>query len=262
MKQVAQLARGAPEFRLRHRELCRGNPRSWACGAALFLTIMLRALQAEAVPESRPALLGTGPESFVNLIDAEALMAKGQRDAWVMFQCTITNDGRVGPVISYSVSPDSELLKAEVSRQLKKARFIPAIYKGRPTHAGMAGTVLFVVAEGKPRVRVYQNQDMDELKRGADFIAPQAVHDPSARQMPAYPGHAGLLGIGGSVVLQHSVDASGKTTDLRVISENPPGHRFGANAWHRVKRLTWLPAYRSGKPTASVTVFEFRFHGR
>ena len=38
---------------------------------------------AEDLPEIRPALIGSGPGSLVNLIDAQALFLKGQRDAWM-----------------------------------------------------------------------------------------------------------------------------------------------------------------------------------
>jgi hypothetical protein len=44
-------------------------------------------LNSETLPDRRPALPGAGPGSLVNLIDAEALFQKGQRDAWVMFDC-------------------------------------------------------------------------------------------------------------------------------------------------------------------------------
>jgi hypothetical protein len=52
-------------------------------------------LRAENLPEMRPALIGSGPNSLVNLIDTEGLFRKGQRDAWVMFNCVLLGDGNV-----------------------------------------------------------------------------------------------------------------------------------------------------------------------
>ncbi|HEV2839852.1 MAG TPA: hypothetical protein VGW39_00865 [Chthoniobacterales bacterium] len=57
--------------------------------------VRLGDLQAETLPDRRPALPGSAPGSLVNLIDAEALFQKGQRDAWVMFECGVAGDGLV-----------------------------------------------------------------------------------------------------------------------------------------------------------------------
>lgn len=143
------------------------------------------------MPDRRPALVGSGPDSLVNLIETQALMQKGQHDAWVMFRCVVGPDGRVGEVITYRVSPEADLLKQEVSRRLKKARFTPPVYNHHWTYASVSGTVVFVISQGQPRLRVYENQEMDELKRGSDFIAPRPVYVPiSPPSNVGYPGHA------------------------------------------------------------------------
>jgi hypothetical protein len=38
-----------------------------------------RAAQGKTLPDRRPALIGSGPRSLVNLIDVQNLMQKGQR---------------------------------------------------------------------------------------------------------------------------------------------------------------------------------------
>ncbi len=212
------------------------------------------------LPDRRPALVGSGPDSLVNLIETQALMQKGQHDAWVMFRCMVGPDGRVGEVITYRVSPEADLLKQEVSKRLKKARFIPPVYHHHWTYASVSGTVVFVIAKGKPHLRVYENQEMDELKRGSDFIAPQPVYVPnSPPSNVGYPGHADLLDMPGTVTLRHSVDAEGKTTDLKVVKETPVGENFGDTALAAVRAINFLPAYRNGKPTASTLTVDFRF---
>src|SRR5947207_8455410 len=85
-------------------------------------------LPAEDLPQMRPAMIGSGPGSLVNLIDTEALFRKGQRDAWVMFECAILGDGVPRPTDFFTASPDSDLLKNEVRRRLRQTRFIPAVY--------------------------------------------------------------------------------------------------------------------------------------
>jgi pantoate kinase len=60
------------------------------------------------------------------------------------------------------------------------------------------------------------------------------------------------------VKVRHSLDASGKTIDVRVISEIPAGQGFGEAAARAIRSRLYLPAYRNGKPTACAITFEFR----
>jgi len=229
--------------------------------ASLFLPIVVlalrvvcpHALQAETLPERRPAQLGSGPGSLVNLIDVEALFQKGQRDAWVMFECGVAGDGIVFGSDFFTSSPDSGLLKNEVRRRLRQTRFIPAVYNHKRTEAWFAGTAVFVVAKGRPHLRIYANQDLDEIRRGADFVAPQFINVPNhyITGLPNYPYAAKHTEVGGVLKLRHSVDANGKTTDVQVMSENPPGYGFGDYLKKALPLVDFLPGYRNGKPTAT-----------
>jgi len=229
--------------------------------AALFLIVVVLALlvvcphelRAETLPERRPAQPGSGPGSLVNLIDVEALFQKGQRDAWVMFECEVAGDGIVFGSDFFTSSPDSGLLKNEVRRRLRQTRFIPAVYNRKRTYAWFAGTVVFVVANGRPHLRLYANQDLDEIKRGADFVAPQLifVQNHYISDLPNYPTAARHAEVGGVLKLRHSIDVNGKTTGVQVISERPPGYGLGDYLTKAVPLLDFLPAYRNGKPTAA-----------
>ena len=224
---------------------------------ALFVTLATAA-GAQSLPERRPALLGSGPESLVNLIDAGELMKNGQEDAWVMFNFTVGVDGRAGQVVLYRVSPGADLLKREVSRNLKRAKFIPAIYMGRLTSAGVFGTAIFVAKNGRPHLRIYENQEMEELKRGSDFIAPQTIRSPYS----FYPNRAGYLGLGATVQIRLRVEADGTTTEVKALSSTRPEENFASNAESFIRRSTFLPGYRNGRPVASVITFDFRYFGR
>jgi hypothetical protein len=229
--------------------------------ASLFLTVVVLALgvlcphklQAETLPERRPAQVGSGPGSLVNLIDVEALFQKGQRDAWVMFECAVAGDGIAFGSDFFTSSPNSNLLKNEVRRRLRQARFIPAVYNHKRTHAWFAGTAVFIVANGRPHLRLYANQDLDEIKRGADFVAPQLIYVPNhyISNFPDYPSAAKHAEVGGVLKLRHSVDANGKTTGVQVMSELPPGYGFGDYLKKALPLVDFLPGYRNGKPTAT-----------
>ena len=210
-------------------------------------------LRAESLPDRRPAMIGGGPGSLINVIDVDKLMKQGQRDAWVMFQCAVAPDGVVYGSDFFTASPDSNLLKNEVRRRLRQTRFIPAVYDHKRVSAWFAGTVVFVVANGRPLLRIYANQDLDEIRRGADFVAPQFIRIPNRFRLdyPKVPAVTKRHDAAGFVKLRHTVDANGKTTDVKVISEQPPGYEFGAYTTKLVPLLDFMPGYRNGKATAS-----------
>lgn len=205
-------------------------------------------------------MIGAGPGSLVNLIDANKLFQEGQRDAWVMFECAILADGVALGSDFFTASPDARLLKNEVRSRLRQSRFIPAVYNHKRTSAWFAGTVVFVVANGKPHLRIYANQDLDEIKRGTDFVAPQLVYIPNHDylNMPKMPTAAVGDYAAGVVKLRHSVDANGKTTDVQVISE-PSGYGMGDYLKKALPRVGFLPGYRNGRPTASTYTLTWWF---
>src|SRR5215212_301990 len=73
--------------------------------AAALLFLSFGSLSAETLPEFRPALLGHGRRSMVNLINAESLMKRGQGDAIVMFSCGVS-----ALATAIRCSPNSRLL--------------------------------------------------------------------------------------------------------------------------------------------------------
>jgi len=179
-------------------------------------------VRAEDLPEIRPALIGSGPGSLINLIDAQALFQKGQRDAWVMFECAVLGDGIASGGDFFTASPNSNLLQNEI--------------------------------------RIYANQDLDEIKRGADFVAPQMIDVPTNYYLnfPKTPTAAVRDDAAGVVKVRHSVDANGKTTNVEVISE-PAGSQTGEYLKKALPRLDFTPGYRNGRPTAATYTFTWWF---
>lgn len=224
------------------------------------LSLCAARLPAENLPQMRPALIGSGPGSLVNLIDTEALFRQGQRDAWVMFECGVAGDGIAFGSDFFTASPDAGLLKNEVRRRLHQTRFIPAVYNHKRTSAWFAGTAVFVVANGKPHLRIYANQDLEEIRRGADFVAPQFIDVPNHYyfNLPKTPTAAIRDDAAGVVKLRHSVDANGKTTNVEVVSE-PSGYQMGDYLKKVLPLVDFLPGYRNGKPTASTYTLTWWF---
>jgi TonB family protein len=205
------------------------------------------------LPMYRPILLGTGPESLINRIDAADLIRKGQKDGAIMFSCSVKKDGSVLSVSTYRGTPDSKLLEQEILRKLSAAanpKFIPAVYNHIPVDAIYYGTVTFAIVNGNPRLRIFSNQERAELAKESDFIGPQpfwggdsrfgGFHYPSPEDAPVQ--------VDGSAELEVKVDAAGNLQDLKLLSEQPPFLGFGEAAFDDLSKAKFIPAFRNGKP--------------
>ncbi len=125
------------------------------------------------LPLYRPALLGVGPNSVINRMDTQDLIKKGQKDGSVMFCCSVTKKGEIANTWTYRGTPGSLLLEQELVRRLDQTLFVPAVYSRELVHVLFYGTVTFSIANGKPRLRIFANQEAAELKKESDFVGPQ-----------------------------------------------------------------------------------------
>jgi len=233
------------------------------CSLALVLvsSLLLPRARAEALPEMRPALLGHHKRSLINLINADALMKRGQGDAIVMFSCGVSALGFGYGMQVFRGTPKSEALQQELLGRARQAQFEPAVYGGVKRGAWIDGTVVFAIVDGKPRVRIFLNQEESELNRNTDFIAPQLVFLPGNtkykgfRYPPAAPGVAGV----GSVTVD--MDAGGKVQGVKVAYEHPPNLGFGVATAGPMRYADFIPAFRNGKPTACRFTTSVVFQG-
>jgi TonB family protein len=209
-----------------------------------------------ALPELRPALLGTGPDSLINKIDTADLIKKGQKDAAVMFSCLVAPTGDVVRSACYRGTRGSELLEQEVLKRLANAKFVPAIHNHQPVIVVFYGTVTFAVVNGKPRLRIFSNQQLEEVKKENDFIDPQPYVGPGSSFTGInYPDTGTTVMVTGVVELALEVDAAGNLKNIRVVTEAPPYCQFGQAALSDFNGAKFIPAFRSGKPVESkVTV--------
>jgi TonB family protein len=209
-----------------------------------------------ALPEFRPALVGTGPNSLINTIDTADLIKKGQKEAAAMFTCLVAPTGDIARSGTYRGTKGSELLEKEVLKRLANAKFIPAIHNHQPVLAVFYGTVTFAVVNGKPRLRVFANQQLDELKKESDFIDPQPyVGQDSKFTGTHYPEVPTTVSLTGAVELAVEIDAAGNLKSMQVVSEEPPYLGFGQAALSDFNGARFIPAFRNGKPVDSkVTI--------
>jgi hypothetical protein len=117
--------------------------------------------QTRDLPMYRPILIGTTPDALINRIDTQDLMKKGQKDAFILFICSVRKSGELEWSRLSGGTPDSKPLEDELRKRLSAAadqRFIPAIYNHRPVDAIYYGTVVFSVVNGKPPLRIFYNK--------------------------------------------------------------------------------------------------------
>jgi hypothetical protein len=240
--------------------------RTFAFSLIALLVVDLAELSA-AEARLRPALIGNGSNALINLIDTKKLMEKGQGDGLLNFQCLVSTSGQpVNPVI-FRATPGSAALGTEVMSALRHCRFIPAIYDGKFTEVVFLGTVLFVVADGRPHLRIYANQNHDDIAKENDFIAPQLI--PGTRKKISLIqdelGKARIYRKSGVVELSTTVDANGNQKHIRVLSEDPPGFNFGKAELELTRGAKYIPGFRNGRPvecTFNQYVWFFPVHRR
>jgi hypothetical protein len=188
-------------------------------------------------------------------MDTAGLIKDGQKDGSVSFCCSVRPNGEIANVWTYRGTPESLLLERELVRCLDQTAFIPAIFEKHPVHVLFFGTVTFKVVNGKPRLRIFANQETEELKKESDFIGPQPFAGVGSKFEGLHYPDSVTSELSGLVELAMKVDASGNLQELRVVSENPPLVGFARAAAEDFRVARFIPAFRDGKPVeCSITL--------
>jgi TonB family protein len=213
------------------------------------------ASQKNALPMFRPALVGTSADSLINQIDRNGLKEKGQGDAAVMFYCVVAKSGKILDSATYRATPDSEPLEQELLARLQKVTFVPAIRDHKPVDAVYYGTATFAIVDGQPRLRIFSNQEYNELDSESDFISPQPYFGSDSKFLGMhYPAKAGSAGVNGMAELDLKVDANGNVKQMALRYEAPPFLGFGDAAIADFKGAKFIPAFRDGHPVESAII--------
>jgi hypothetical protein len=198
----------------------------------------------------RPALVGNGPKALVNEINTKKVAERTKEGAIVMFACFVDEKGKAHNATTYRGSGDFKALAGEVRNAIERSHFIPAAYGGKPFPIYFAGTAIFVKTDGQPRLRIFANQNADDIKRQSDFVAPQLIAGTddwdSAKLLLE---KARLYTRNGAVELSVTVDDTGHVKDLKVVSEDPTDFNFGRAALVEYGKARFTPGYRNGKAT-------------
>jgi hypothetical protein len=212
----------------------------------------------------RPALVGSGPKSLINLISEKHLMDRGVQHGALYFMARVDPNGYPSYSRVWGTTKGLEPLRDEVTERLAEARFVPAVYDHHHVYAWFYGTLAFSVVDNKPHLRIFANQELPELQKESDFIAPQPIwlpgkiYDTAKLKNPF--GTWSTEDQGGAADLLLTVDPSGKIESVKVDKVDPPDKKsYAEEAVKRVEQRLCLPAYRNGKPVESTTHVRFFF---
>lgn len=230
-----------------------------SCAAVFVVSSLAHAAEVEVkgknpkLPEFRPAVLGSGPDSLINRIDSAELLKKGQKDGAILF-CSIVNEkGEATTSWTYKGMPGTDALDSELGRKLDHVKYAPAVYHHQYVAVMLFGTLVFS-AEGNPHVHIFLNQDPKEVAAGADFIAPQPVYGGESKFTGLHIEDVALeLPVSGTVEMMLKVDAKGKLLAGDILGEDPPLLGFGPQAANDFNQAKFIPAFRDGDPADCET---------
>jgi TonB family protein len=169
-----------------------------------------------------------------------------------MFSCLVAPTGDVVRSACYRGTRGSELLEQEVLKRLVSAKFVPAIQNHQPVIAIFYGTATFAAVNGKPRLRIFANQQLEEVKKESNFIDPQPYVGPGSKFTGVhYPETGTTVAVTGVVELALKVDAAGNLKNMQIVTEEPAYLGFGRAALSDFNGAKFIPAFRDGKPVES-----------
>jgi hypothetical protein len=227
---------------------------------AIFVVLFIVRVSgwAESLSDMCPALVGNGPKSLVNLISGRHVMDRGFQHGALYFMARIDPNGFPSYSKIWGETDKIKPLRDEVRERLAEARFIPAVYNHRHVYAWLFGTIAFTSTDGKPHLRVFANQELSELEKENDFIAPQQIWLPGkiydyAKWKDPF-GSWWTADKGASPNVSLTVDASGHVKDAHLESLPEGTTQAHADAALLIiRQQLYLPAYRNGKPVDSTT---------
>src|SRR5215211_6187911 len=117
-------------------------------------------------------------------------------------------------------SPNSRLLQKKILDQVTNIQFEPAVYRHSRIAVWLEGTVSFFVAGGKPHLRIFLNQEEQDLKSGNDFVAPQFAFVPGNSEFKGIYCPTGAPGHEGVAAITMDVDAGGKVLSTKIAYEH------------------------------------------
>jgi hypothetical protein len=201
----------------------------------------------------RPILMSTGDNGLINKIDRLRLVDENPKEQGVMFYCVVNKNGKIISTATYRETDKSAALEREVRKNIENSAFIPAIYDSKTVDAIFYGTATFSATEGRPRLRIFANNDMSEVDTETDFIGPQPIYGSGSKFLGLhYPKKADHK-TNGIAELDLEIDDQGNLKNIAVAYEYPADQGFGEAALADFADAKFIPAFRNGEAVECKT---------
>ncbi|HEY3661946.1 MAG TPA: energy transducer TonB [Chthoniobacterales bacterium] len=224
------------------------NVLRWLTGFLFALPVSLLANSA-----THPAMIGQGPGSVAMQLHYPAKEKAAKSQGVVKFYCEVSPDGKASHITSYYGRKDGRFGTA-VEFALRHGLVTPAAVDGRPTSVMLGGTVLFLISEGHPTIALtLATAETDKIAGMSNYVQPQMIDTDALFRRKIYSHrdkYHQQYGAHPAVVVQAHVDANGKLTSKKIVSEAPPNGGRGRLMMDVLDEEHFIPAQNNGQPVA------------
>lgn len=202
---------------------------------------------------THPATIGQGPDSVAMQLHYPAKERAAQGQGAVKFYCEVSAQGKASHISTLCEKGQARFGTA-VDVALRHGRFNPAAVEGKPTAVMLGGTVLFLMANGKPTIAVsLATAESEKVAAMSNYVQPQMIETDALFRRKIYGlrdkytlrhgAHAG------AVVIVH-VDAQGKPLSKKIKTESPVDGGRGRLLMDVAGEEKFIPAQNNGQPVA------------
>jgi hypothetical protein len=196
-----------------------------------------------------PALVTSDPDSITHYLHFPKDPDSAKLSDTVQFYCDVTDAGTVES--TDAVVGKYPAFEAAVQTALDWGRFTPATVDGNPVPVYLSGTVLFGHQNDQELIIVsLATYDRERVGKLANYIQPQLVGGlRQTMQKALAEGNRGNIEAGQAEVVV-KVDATGKVTEIKSVSENPKDSGLAQILNDALRQSQFSPAYENGKAAA------------
>jgi TonB family protein len=202
---------------------------------------------------SQPATIGQGPDSVAMQLHYPPKERAAQKQGAVKFYCEVSPQGKAGHISTLHGKGEGRFGTA-VEFALRHGRFTPAKVDGKAASVMLGGTVLFMLANGKPTIAVtLATAEADKIAAMSNYIEPQMIDSDALfrRKIFALRDKYNLrYGAHPGAVVRVRVDAQGTAVSKKIETESPANGGHGRLVLDVVDQETFIPAQSNGQPVA------------
>jgi hypothetical protein len=212
---------------------------------------------------TRPAMVGSGGESFAAQLHYPAKAKAAHTQAAVPFYCEIGADGKPAHISTVDYKGKGEFTDA-VDHALRKGRFQPAMVDGKPVPVMIGGTVIFMFQGNTPAIVVsLSSADKEKTAKMGNYIQPQMIGGDAEFRRKMLKNRFDILyhpGEHPSAEVVAHVDAQGNMTGSTLVAEAPPNGGWGTLLVKTMEGAKFIPALNNNMPVAGNynQPFDFR----